>query len=103
VDLASIDEIVFVTMRPQFGLRLYLGKNIAGIQLDEVGLIYSRILSQQELCEEYADRERIVYAMKLHREAEFRRATANCGTFRVERIGEYFVDSDTIALYRPSR
>ncbi len=102
-DLASIDEIVFVTMRPQYGLHLYLGKNIEGIQLDEVGLIYSRILSQEDLCEEYAERERNIYAMKLHREAEFRRAAANCGTFRVERIGEYFADGDTIALYRPIR
>jgi 4-amino-4-deoxy-L-arabinose transferase len=103
VDLASIDEIVFVTMRPQYGLHLYLGKNVEGIQLTREGLIYSRILSQESLCEEYAERERNVYAMKLHREAEFRRTTANCGTFRVERIGQYYADGDTIALYRPIR
>jgi 4-amino-4-deoxy-L-arabinose transferase len=103
VDPASIDEIVFVTMRPQYGARFYLDKEVEGIQLVREGLVYSRILSQQDLCEEFAERERNVYAMKRHREAEFRRAAANCGTFPVERLGEYFADGDTIAVYRPSR
>jgi hypothetical protein len=40
-------------------------------------------------------------SFKGRREALLRRATADYGTFRVERIGEYSADGRTINLYHP--
>ena len=59
----TVDRIVFVGMRPYYGLKVYLDVPVEGIQIGEHRFEYSKYLSKETLCAEVGDRERDVFAI----------------------------------------
>ena len=64
IDPRSVDGIVFVSMRPFYGLNVYLDTNIEGVQINEHRWDYSKFVAEEDLCSELASRENNVYALK---------------------------------------
>jgi len=100
VDPRGIDGIVFVGMRPFYGLNLYLDLRIEGVQIVEHRRDYSKFVAEEDLCSELASRENNVYAMKESRAPGFGAAVHKCGGMRAERIGHFEADGNRIALFK---
>ena len=100
IDLDEVEEIAFVGMRPFYGLSLYLGTSVESIHIVDRPQQYSKFVAEEDLCEELAAREKNIYALKAHHEQMFVEAVANCGSFEVDRLGEFFADDNDIALFR---
>jgi 4-amino-4-deoxy-L-arabinose transferase-like glycosyltransferase len=98
VDVRTTDEIVFVDMRPFYGLNLYIDRRIEGIGTEESRLEYSKFTAQDTLCDEIAERELAVYAMKAHRADRFLVAARRCGAQPVY-VGQIHADDNDIRLY----
>jgi 4-amino-4-deoxy-L-arabinose transferase len=79
VDPRSIDEIVFVNMRPFYGLTVYIDRHIEGIEIGEHRVNYSKSIDREDLCAELAERERALYVIKEPRAAELLEAARQCG------------------------
>ena len=58
IDPRGIDEIVFVGMRPFYGLNLYLDVHVEGVQVAEHRYDYSKYVAEEDLCSELAGRRR---------------------------------------------
>ena len=79
VDPHSIEEIVFVGMRPFYGLNVYVDRHIEGIDLRGKRFDYSRFVGHQDVCSELAERERSVYGMRRKHVRAFLAAAGRCG------------------------
>ncbi len=99
VDPRSIDGIVFVGMRPFYGLNLYLDVPVEGVQIAEHRYDYSRFVTDEDLCSELAGGEKNVYAMKENRAASFDVAVQRCDGMNAERIGQFDADGNRIAVF----
>jgi 4-amino-4-deoxy-L-arabinose transferase-like glycosyltransferase len=99
VDPRTIDGIVFVGMRPFYGLNLYLDLPIEGVQAAGRRDDYSKFVAEEDLCAELASREHNVYAMKENRAKGFDAAVQRCGDMRAERVGQFEADGNRIALF----
>jgi 4-amino-4-deoxy-L-arabinose transferase len=99
VDPRSIDGIVFVGMRPFYGLRLYLDVPIEGVQIAEHRDHDSKYVAEEDLCSELETRQKNVYAMKENRAAGFDAAVQRCDQLTAERIGQFQADENMIALF----
>jgi 4-amino-4-deoxy-L-arabinose transferase-like glycosyltransferase len=100
VDPRRIDGIVFVGMRPFYGLNMYLDVHIEGVQVGGRRYDYSKFVAEEDLCTELASRENNVYAMKENRAAGFDAAVQRCDGLRAERIGQFEADGNRIALFK---
>jgi 4-amino-4-deoxy-L-arabinose transferase-like glycosyltransferase len=98
----AVDRIVFVGMRPYYGLNVYLDVPIEGIQLGEHRFEYSKYLSDASLCDEVRDKERDVFAIKALRTAKFDAALAACGAMPMA-IGTVFADGNDIRFFVVAR
>jgi predicted outer membrane lipoprotein len=98
----AVDRIVFVGMRPYYGLNVYLDIPIEGIQVGERRFEYSKYLSEESLCDEVQDKERDVLAMKALRTAKFDAALAACGAIPAV-IGTVFADGNDIRFFVVAR
>jgi 4-amino-4-deoxy-L-arabinose transferase-like glycosyltransferase len=98
----EVDRIVFVGMRPYYGLNVYLDIPIEGIQLGERRFEYSKYLSEETLCDEVQDKERDVFAIKALRTAKFDAALAACGAMPAA-IGTVFADGNDIRFFVVTR
>jgi len=98
----AVDRIVFVGMRPYYGLNVYLDISTEGIQLDEHRFEYSQYLSEESLCDEVLDRKRDVFAIKALRAAKFDAALAACGAMPAT-IGTVFADGNDIRFFVVTR
>ncbi len=98
----AVDRIVFVGMRPYYGLNVYLDIPIEGVQLGEHRFEYSKYLSAESLCDEVKDRERDVFAIKALRTAKFDEALAACGAMPTP-IGTVFADGNDIRFFVVAR
>jgi 4-amino-4-deoxy-L-arabinose transferase-like glycosyltransferase len=98
VDPRSIEEVVFVGMRPFYGLNIYVDRHIEGIDLDHTRYHYSKFVAQEDVCDELAERERAVYGTKQTHAAEFLAATRRCGG-TPEYIGKVHADGVDIVFY----
>jgi 4-amino-4-deoxy-L-arabinose transferase len=96
----SIEEIAFVDMRGFYGLRLYLDVDIESVHTGGRGRAHSRFIAEEDLCEEIAEHENNVYAIKEGRAASFVGSVAECTAVRVERIGHFDGDKNRIVLFR---
>jgi len=95
----DIDEIVFVDMRGFHGLQLYLGAHIESVRTGTLPLAPSRFVPEETLCEEIAEHENNVYAIKESRARWFADSVANCAAARADRIGVFDGDGNRIALF----
>jgi 4-amino-4-deoxy-L-arabinose transferase len=98
VDPASIDGIVFVGMRPYYGLNVYLDVPVEGVEIGERRFEYSRFVAPDNVCEEVHMPERNVYAVRTSRAAAFEAAVLKCGS-AARRIGELRADGHDVLLF----
>ena len=95
----DIDEIVFVDMRGFHGLQLYLGVHIESVRTGTRRIAPSRFVAEEDLCEEIAEHENNVYALKESRVPEFVDSVADCKAARAVRIGQFYGDGNRIVLF----
>ncbi len=93
----AVDEIIFVGMRPFYGLNVYLPQRIDGLEIDDRRFDYSTHVTRQELCGEIARRERTAYLLKERNAPGFADALNSCG-FRPSRLGTVHADDNDLAL-----
>jgi 4-amino-4-deoxy-L-arabinose transferase-like glycosyltransferase len=81
VDPHSIEEVVFVGMRPSYGLNVYIDRHIEGIDIGRARARsgYSKLVGREDVCSELAERERSVYGMKHKHAAAFLAEARRCG------------------------
>jgi 4-amino-4-deoxy-L-arabinose transferase len=99
IDPHGVDGIVFVSMRPFYGLKVYLDTNIEGVQINEHRWDYSKFVAEEDLCSELAGLENNVYALKERKVEEFREAVLRCEGMRPELLGHFEADGNKIALF----
>ena len=93
----AADEIVFVGMRPFYGLILYLPQQVDGLEIDERRYDYSTHVTRQQLCGEIARRENPVYVMKAKYAPVFEQGLLAC-KFVPTRIGSVHADDNDLVL-----
>jgi 4-amino-4-deoxy-L-arabinose transferase len=98
LDPHDIDRIVFVDMRPFYGLNMYLDRKVEGLHIGERRFDYSRFVESDELCAEFARPKRAVYAMKRQHAPRFTAAVAECGT-RAVNIGMVEADENKHEIF----
>jgi 4-amino-4-deoxy-L-arabinose transferase-like glycosyltransferase len=98
LDPHDIDRIVFVGMRPFYGLNLYLDRKIEGVEIGEQRFAHSTYVHPEKLCVEIGRRERSAYAAKLHRAGLFTAAVAECGA-RAVPIGIVDADNSRVEFF----
>ncbi len=103
VDLRGIDGIVFVGMRPFYGLNVYLDTKVEGVQIGERRYDYSKFVAEENLCSELAGGERNVYALKQGKAGRFVEAVASCDGMTAVEIGRFEADDNEIALLEVRR
>jgi 4-amino-4-deoxy-L-arabinose transferase-like glycosyltransferase len=96
----GLDEIVFVGMPAFYGLSIYLEPRVEGVHFGAQRLEHSRYVAEEDVCEELRERENDVFAMKLHREQEFRAAAAACEGVDPVRLGSFSADDNELVLFR---
>jgi len=99
IDPRSVDGIVFVSMRPFYGLNVYLDTNIEGVQINEHRWDYSKFVAEEDLCSELAGREKNVYALKESKVERFREGVLRCEGMQPELLGHFDADGNKIALF----
>jgi 4-amino-4-deoxy-L-arabinose transferase len=91
------DELIFVGMRPFYGLNLYLPQRVDGIVIDTRRYDYSTQVTKAQLCGEIARRQRTVYLLKEHHAPQFEQQLRDCG-FVPTRIGSVHADDNDLVL-----
>jgi 4-amino-4-deoxy-L-arabinose transferase len=99
IDPHPIDEIVFVGMRPFYGLNLYLEPRVEGVQIEEQRFDYSRYVAAEDLCSELQMDENNVYAIKSKAAARFTAAVEKCEGLDPTLLGAINADGNVIFLY----
>ena len=99
----GVDEIVFVGMRPFYGLNVYLEPRVEGVQIEEQRFDYSRYVAEEDLCSELKTGENNVYVMKRKAAARFAPSAERCEGLEPTRIGSIHGDGNelTVFLVRP--
>lgn len=100
-DPHAIDEIVFVGMRPFYGLNVYLDRHVEGVEIGERRFQYSKFVTAEDLCAELAGRERAVYALKQHNAAKFIATAGRCG-WEGQSVGTVHADGTDVEFFRMS-
>ena len=103
VDLRDVDGIVFVGMRPFYGLNVYLDTKVEGVQIGEHRYDYSKFVAEEDLCSELAARERNLYALKASRAEKFVAGTERCEGLEPVEIGRFEADDNEIVLFEVRR
>jgi len=91
------DEIIFVGMRPFYGLNVYLPQRIDGLEVDARRFDYSTHVTAQELCAEIARRPRTVYLLKDKHAPGFEQSLTACG-LQPARLGSVHADDNDLVL-----
>jgi hypothetical protein len=91
------DELIFVGMRPFYGLNLYLPQRIDGIEIDTRRYDYSTHVTAAQVCAEIARRTNTVYILKTHHAPAFEQRLRGCG-FAPTRIGSVHADDNDLDL-----
>jgi 4-amino-4-deoxy-L-arabinose transferase len=97
-DLGQYEGIVFVGMRPYYGLNVYLDTPVEGVDIGERRFDYSRFVAQEDLCAEFAAPERNLYGIKTRHAPRFVAAAAACGHPLTAR-GVIHADDTDISFY----
>ena len=98
LDPHDISEIVFVGMRPFYGLNVYLDRHVEGIDIGKRRFEYSRVVTEETLCDELAAHGRAAYATKQQHAAKFVAPAQRCG-WQVTRVGSVYADGAQVEFY----
>ena len=99
IDPHGIDEVVFVGMRPFYGLNLYLEPRIEGVQISEQRFDYSRYVAEEDLCSELRNGENNVYVMKRKGAGRFAPAVERCEGLEPTLIGTLEGDGNVLSVF----
>jgi len=99
VDMHGIEEIAFVGSRPFYGLTMYLNVHVEGLSFGKHLEFATEHLTAETVCEEIAERERNVYALKRNRAAEFVATVHACGNLTAREVGVFEADDNKFALF----
>jgi 4-amino-4-deoxy-L-arabinose transferase-like glycosyltransferase len=94
----SVDGIVFVNMRPFYGLNIYLEAPVDGLDVGPHRYEYSRNVAPAGLCRELLADPRKVYAIKSGQAAAFDTTLAGCGAAPLT-LGSVFADGNDIRVF----
>jgi hypothetical protein len=98
LDPHDISEIVFVGMRPFYGLNVYLDRHIQGVDIGQRRFEYSRVVTEQTLCDELAAHRRAAYATKQHHAARFITPAERCG-WQATPVGSVYADGTQVEFF----
>jgi 4-amino-4-deoxy-L-arabinose transferase-like glycosyltransferase len=99
VDPRTTDEIVFVGMRPFYGLNVYMDRHIEGIEIGENRFEHSTYVHKDALCEELGEREGYtVYGIKQRRAPAFVEEARRCGG-HPRLLGQVYADGSNVLFY----
>lgn len=98
LDPHDISEIVFVGMRPFYGLNVYLDRHVEGVDIGKRRFEYSRVVTEQTLCGELAAHGRAVYATKQQNAARFVGPAERCG-WQANRVGSVHADGTQVDFF----
>jgi 4-amino-4-deoxy-L-arabinose transferase len=98
VDTTRLDGIVFVGMRPYYGLNVYLDVPVQGLEIGERRFDYSRFVAPGDLCAEFTTPERNLYAVRTVRADGFEQAATACGA-APRRAGMLRADNFDVVLF----
>ena len=99
VDMHAIEEIAFVGSRPFYGLTMYLDVHVEGISIGRNLEFATYHLTSETVCEEIAERENNMYALKRNRAAEFVATVHGCGNLTAREVGVFEADDNRFALF----
>lgn len=99
VDMHGIEEIAFVGSRPFYGLTMYLDVRVEGLSFGKHLEFATYHLTAETVCEEIAERERNLYALKRNRAAEFIATVHACGNLVAREVGVFEADDNKFALF----
>jgi 4-amino-4-deoxy-L-arabinose transferase-like glycosyltransferase len=99
VDMHGIEEVAFVGARPFYGLTMYLRVRVEGLSIGRNLEFANYHLTEETVCEEIAERERNVYALKRNRAAEFVATVHACGNLTAREVGVFEADDNKFALF----
>jgi 4-amino-4-deoxy-L-arabinose transferase-like glycosyltransferase len=99
VDMHGIEEIAFVGSRPFYGLTMYLDVHVEGISIGRNLEFATYHLTSETVCEEIAERENNMYALKRNRAAEFVATVHGCGNLTAREVGVFEADDNRFALF----
>ncbi len=95
----GIDEIVFVGMRPFYGLNVYLEPRVEGVQIAERRFEYSRYVAEEDVCAELQHDAGNVYVMKRRAAERFVAAVGRCDGVAPTLIGTFTGDGNPLSVY----
>jgi 4-amino-4-deoxy-L-arabinose transferase len=99
IDSQRVDEIVFVGMRPFYGLNLYLEPRVEGVQIEEQRFEYSRYVAEEDLCSELKTGGKNVYVMKRKAAERFAPAVERCEGLDPTLLGTFEADGNRLSLF----
>jgi 4-amino-4-deoxy-L-arabinose transferase-like glycosyltransferase len=99
VEQHGIEEVAFVGARPFYGLTMYLRVRVEGLSIGRSLEFANYHLTAETVCEEIAERERNVYALKRNRAAEFVATVHACGNLATREVGVFEADDKKFALF----
>lgn len=95
----GVDEVVFVGMRPFYGLNLYLEPRVEGVQIEEQRFAYSRYVAEEDLCDELRSGENNVYVVKRKAAERFVPAVRRCAGLTPARLGSFEGDGSELSVF----
>ncbi|HET9693562.1 MAG TPA: glycosyltransferase family 39 protein, partial [Steroidobacteraceae bacterium] len=98
-DMRTIDEVVFVDMRPFYGLNLYLDRHIEAVRTGDRMPRRATFVAEQNLCEELAEREHSIYGTKQKHVARLLETAHRCGASS-RRLGSVHADGYEVVFFR---
>jgi hypothetical protein len=98
-DGQPVEEIVFLEMRPSFGLSLYLDRHIEGVRLGDRPPRRATFVGEQTLCEELAEREHSLYGIKRRFVDRLLVAARACGA-SARQLGSVHADGNDVVFFR---
>jgi 4-amino-4-deoxy-L-arabinose transferase len=98
----AVNEIVFVGMRPFYGLNVYTDRHVEGIEIGEHRFEYSKFIGRDDLCTELDERENSVFGVKQSQAGKFIAAAGRCGA-KARRLGTVHIDGADVNFYSLQR
>ena len=99
VERYGIEEIAFVGARPFYGLTMYLRVRVESLGIGPSRELATHHFTAQTVCQEIAERERNVYALKRSRAAEFVATVRAGGNLAAREVGVFEADDNKFALF----
>lgn len=92
-------EIVFVSMKAFYGIRLYLDVHVESLEIDERNLEYADRIGHDALCGELARRDDSLLVLKSSRSPDLITAAAGCDGVVLAPVGSFHADGSRLEIF----